>query len=239
MAGYIIICICVGIVLLIVLLLYFSKKNEEEAAKAEFQDYLNELHEIDTKYYPHMRQLGKNLNIVNYWLKTGHDPAQSEEDSENAKKEDLFYAGRMDKLEARKWANAVKKSMEAEAEDAAKKKSRVPEFTVENMNGLDWEQYEMKFIYSKDFGESICYCGTPEALEKQHYKYVVFFTTARPANLPLVYPYKYEGAQLVSLYKHPSQAYWFLDNWKLIRDGLEGTSAKATMVGESLAEFNL
>ncbi len=239
MAGYIIFGICFGIIMLIVLPLYFTKQNEAIAAREEFEEYLERLKECDKKYYPHLRQLGKNLNIVNYWLKTGKDPTDSENNAEEAKKEDLFYGGRMDRLEARRWAAAVKKSLEDDEANKAKKSSRIPEFYLDRLKGMDFGQTEMKFTYSNQPGEYITYCGTPDALEKGMYKNVIFFTTARPTNLPLVYPYKYEGAQLFSLYKHPSQAIWFLNNWKRIREGLEGSTPEAERIDEKLAEFDL
>ncbi|MCR5581314.1 MAG: hypothetical protein K6F66_06975, partial [Pseudobutyrivibrio sp.] len=94
--------------------------------------------------------------------------------------------------------------------------------------------------YSTDFGEAITYCVTPGALSKHMYRNVVYFTTARPSNIPLVYPHKYEGAQMLSLYKHPAQTVWFLQNWKLIREGLEGAGSADIPLDESITnEFDL
>ena len=108
------------------------------------------------------------------------------------------------------------------------------------MTPCDVEQTEMKFWYSEDFGENIFYCVTPIALSKQMYKNIIYFTTARPANMPLVYPFKYEGAQMLSLYKHPAQTVWFLQNWKLIREGLESAALDIPELDESITnEFGL
>jgi hypothetical protein len=55
-----------------------------------------------------------------------------------------------------------------------------------------------------------------------------------------VYPHKYEGAQMLSLYKHPAQTVWFLKNWKLIREGLEGNASEMPPLDESITdEFDL
>jgi hypothetical protein len=91
-----------------------------------------------------------------------------------------------------------------------------------------------------DYGDYIYYCATPEFLEAEDYKHVIFFTTARTTNIPLVYPHKYEGAQMLSLYKHPAQTVWFLKNWKLIREGLEGGAEEKAPLDESITdEFDL
>ena len=43
---------------------------------------------MDKQYAPHVRLLTNNLNTINYWLKTGRDPNESEEDSEKASEDD-------------------------------------------------------------------------------------------------------------------------------------------------------
>ena len=59
-------------------------------------------------------------------------------------------------------------------------------------------------------------------------------------NIPVVYPYKYEGAQMLSLYKHPAQTVWFLKNWKSIREGLEGGAYEDIVeLDDSVADFDL
>jgi len=230
----------VGINLLIGLPFYFKWKNNMEAARVAFEDYLKNMAQIDKQYQSHARILSKNLNTINYWLKTGKDPNETKEESEIVEKEDRFFAGLMDTMEARKWKAAVKKARQDDSEDEDVKSIRVEEFEAIDMDPCDVEQTEMKFYYSTDFGENIFYCVTPQALSKHMYKNVLFFTTARPANMPLVFPYKYEGAQMLSLYKHPSQTVWFLKNWRLIREGLEGASPYDANIDESVTkDFDL
>ncbi len=229
-----------GIALLIGLPFYFKRKNALEAAKHDFEEYLKDMVHLDKKYAPHLRLLTKNLNTINYWLKTGRDPAESEEDSEKVEKEDRFFAGLMNPVEAKKWKEAIKKAKESDEEDEEVKSIRVSEFEVTGMDLSDVEQNEMKFYYNTDFGENIFYCVTPTALNKHLYRNVLFFTTARPTNIPLVYPYKYEGAQMLSLYKHPAQTVWFLQNWKLIREGLEGADKGEVNLDERITnDFDL
>ena len=232
--------IIVGVTALIGLPFYFKRKNAYEAARIEFETYLKDMVQLDKKYAPHVRELTKNLNTINYWLKTGKDPAESEEESEKAEQESRFFAGLMNPVEAKKWKEAIKKAKEDTEEDFDMKSIRVNEFEVVNMDGSDVDQTSMKFNYATDFGENIFYCVTPNALSKHMYKNILFFTTARPTNIPLVYPYKYEGAQMLSLYKHPAQTVLFLQNWKLIREGLEGAGADTEPLDESITkDFDL
>lgn len=233
--------IIMGITLIIVLPFYFKYKNGMEAYKAQFEGYLKKMVSLDKQYAPHINLLTKNLNTINYWLKTGKDPTESEEESEKAEQEDRFFAGLMNPVEAKKWKEALKKArLDAEEADFDIKALRVGEFDVTGMTPCDVEQTEMKFWYSEDFGENIFYCVTPIALSKQMYKNIIYFTTARPANMPLVYPFKYEGAQMLSLYKHPAQTVWFLQNWKLIREGLESAALDIPELDESITnEFGL
>lgn len=228
-----------GILLLIVLPFYFKRKNAMEAARKEFENYLKEMALLDRQYSAHTRILSKNLNTINYWLKTGRDPQESEEDAEKVEQENRFFAGLMSPVEAKKWKEAVKKVKQDDSEDEEVKSIRVSSFEAKNMEPSDVDQTEMKFQYSTDFGESIFYCVTPNALAKHMYRNVLYFTTARPTNIPLVYPYKYEGAQMLSLYKHPAQAVWFLQNWKLIREGLEGVTEDTVDLDDSISDFDL
>ena len=229
-----------GIALLIGLPMYFKKKNIIEAAKREYEANLKEMVQLDKQYAPYISQLNKNLNIINHWLKTGKDPTESEEESEKVEKEDKFFAGLMSPLEAKKWKEAIKKAKEEDNIDFDIKSLRVNEFDVNDMNPCDVKQTNMKFNYSDDFGENIYYCINPDAITKHLYRHLIFFTTARTTNIPLVYPYKYEGAQMLSLYKHPAQTVWFLQNWKLIREGLESADVDIPELDESVTdEFDL
>jgi len=240
MAGTIVIGICFGIVLLIFLPLYFTKKNDAAADQEEFEEYLLELKALNTKYMPHLRKLSANLNTINYWLKTGRDPSDDAKDAEKAKNESRFYEGLMDKAEAKQWEAAVKMAKKKKStanEDV--KALRIPEFELKGLDGIKLGQKEMKFFYSKEYGDIIYYCVTPQYIKKGRFKNVLFFTTARPTNIPMTFPYKYEGAQMLSLYKHPVQALWFIANWKRIREGLEGTSPEVAELDETLAEFDL
>ena len=232
--------IIMGIALIIGLPFYFKQKNAMDAYLKEYESYINKLVKLDKQYAIHADQLANNLNTINYWLKTGKDPAETEEDSERAEQENRFFAGLMNPVEAKKWKEAIQKAKAEEIEDFDIKSLRINEFEVTGMDPTDVEQTEMKFTYSEDFGENIYYCVTPQALEKQMYKKVIFFTTARTTNIPLVYPYKYEGAQMLSLYKHPAQTVWFLRNWKLIREGLEAADVEIPVLDESITdEFDL
>ncbi|MBO5617334.1 MAG: hypothetical protein J6M63_04965 [Pseudobutyrivibrio sp.] len=229
-----------GIALLIGLPMYFKKKNIIEAAKREYEANLKEMVQLDKQYAPYISQLNKNLNIINHWLKTGKDPTESEEESEKVEKEDKFFAGLMSPLEAKKWKEAIKKAKEEDNIDFDIKSLRVNEFDINDMNPCDVKQTKMKFNYSDDFGENIYYCINPDAITKHLYRHLIFFTTARTTNIPLVYPYKYEGAQMLSLYKHPAQTVWFLQNWKLIREGLESADVDIPELDESVTdEFDL
>lgn len=226
--------------LLIGMPIYFKRKNAKAAARAAFQEQWDDMVALDKHYAPHIQQLNKNLNIINYWLKTGKDPTESEEEAEKQEKEDRFFAGLMNPLEAKKWKEAVKKAKEENNIDLDIKSIRVEEFQVYDMDPMEVDQTEMKFNYCTDAGEYIYYCVNPEAIEKKMYRHVVFFTTSRPTNIPLVYPYKYEGAQMLSLYKHPGQTVWFLKNWRLIREGLEGDyDEEAIELDEDVADFDL
>ena len=230
----------IGITALIGLPIYFKYKNAMAAYRAEYEAYLKEMVALDKKYAPHFRQLNKHLNTINHWLKTGKDPEESEEEAEKAEKEDRFFAGLMDPLEAKKWKEALKKAKAEDLEDFDVKAMRVDKFEVYGMEPMEVKQSEMKFAYAKEFDDCIYYCVTPEALSKHLYKNVLFFTTSRPTNLPLVYPYKYEGAQMLSLYKHPAQTVWFLKNWKLIREGLENMAADEPVeLDDSIVDFDL
>ena len=232
--------IFMGIALLICLPFYFKQKNTMEAYKKEFEDYLKEMVRLDKQYAPHLNELNKNLNIINHWLKTGKDPTESEEESEKVEKEDRFFAGLMSPLEAKKWREALQKARVEDIEDFDIKSLRTNEFDVKDMDPCDVKQTHMKFCYSEDFGENIYYCVTEDAVARKMYKQVVYFTTARPTNIPLVYPYKYEGAQMLSLYKHPAQTVWFLKNWKLIREGLESAGLDAPEIDKSITnDFDL
>ena len=229
-----------GIALLIGLPMYFKKKNIIEAAKREYEANLKEMVQLDKQYAPYISQLNKNLNIINHWLKTGKDPTESEEESEKVEKEDKFFAGLMSPLEAKKWKEAIKKAKEEDNIDFDIISLRVNEFVVNDMNPCDVKQTKMKFNFSDDFGENIYYCINPDAITKHLYRHLIFFTTARTTNIPLVYPYKYEGAQMLSLYKHPAQTVWFLQNWKLIREGLESADVDIPELDESVTdEFDL
>ncbi|QFJ55918.1 hypothetical protein [Pseudobutyrivibrio xylanivorans] len=226
--------------LLIGLPIYFKRKNVRNAARAAFQKQWDDMVTLDKQYAPHIQQLNKNLNIINYWLKTGKDPTESEEEAEKQEKEDRFFAGLMDPLEAKKWKEAVRKAKEEHNIDLDIKEIRVDEFRVYDMDPMDVNQTKMDFKYCTDCGDYIYYCATPDAVDKKMYRHVVYFTTSRPTNLPIVYPFKYEGAQMLSLYKHPSQTVWFLKNWKLIREGLEGQmEEEAVELDESITEFDL
>ncbi|MBQ7148062.1 MAG: hypothetical protein IJR96_04865 [Pseudobutyrivibrio sp.] len=226
--------------LLIGMPIYFKRKNAKAAARAVFQEQWDDMVSLDKHYAPHIQQLNKNLNIINYWLKTGKDPTESEEEAEKQEKEDRFFAGLMNPLEAKKWKEAVKKAKEENNIDLDIKSIRVEEFQVYDMDPMEVDQTEMKFNYCTDAGEYIYYCVNPEAIEKKMYRHVIFFTTSRPTNIPLVYPYKYEGAQMLSLYKHPGQTVWFLKNWRLIREGLEGDyDEEAVELDEDVADFDL
>ncbi|MBR1623998.1 MAG: hypothetical protein IJ675_08855 [Pseudobutyrivibrio sp.] len=232
--------IIMGIALMIGLPFYFRQKNAMDAYLKEYESYLDKMVKLDKQYAPHINLLSNNLNTINYWLKTGKDPAESEEYSERAEKENRFFAGLMNPVEAKKWKEALQKVKMEEIEDFDIKSLRTNEFDVSGMDPSDVGQTEMKFFYSEDFGENIYYCVTPEALNKQMYKKVIYFTTARPTNIPLVYPFKYEGAQMLSLYKHPAQTVWFLQNWKLIREGLESGGLDIPELDESITkDFDL
>ena len=225
-----------GIALLVGLPIYFRRKNALEAYRKAFEEYLKTMVKLDKHYAPYTNQLNKNLNTINYWLKTGKDPTESEEESEKAQNEDRFFAGLMSPKEVKKWKEALQKANAEDLEDFDIKSLRVNEFEVKDMDPSDVEQTEMAFSYSEDFGENIYYCVTPNAVAKHLYKQIIFFTTARPTNIPLVYPYKYEGAQMLSLYKHPAQTVWFLQNWKLIREGLETANIDLPELDESITD---
>ena len=233
--------VCIlGLALLAGLPAFFGWKNTMQATKEQYANTLKELAKLDKQYTPHTNQLNKNLNTINYWLKTGKDPTESEEESEKAEQEDRFFKGLMNPVEAKKWKDAVKKAKQEDLEDFDIKSIRVNEFDVKNMEPCDVGQTDMKFYYSDDFGENIYYCINPDAVSKRLYRHLVFFTTARTTNIPLVYPYKYEGAQMLSLYTHPAQTVWFLQNWKLIREGLESGKIEVPEIDESVTdEFDL
>ncbi len=229
----------IGLTLLVGMPIYFVNKNARLADQAEFDEFVKKMLALDKIYAPHIRQLNKNLNIINHWLKTGNDPTESEEESEKIEQEDRFFAGLMNPLEAKKWREAVKKAKGQDADNIDVKSLRVDSFVVNGMEPLEVEQPNMKFVYDKNNGDCIYYCINPEVVQKKRYRHIIFYTTARPTNLPLVYPYKYEGAQMLSLYKHPAQTVWFLKNWKLIREGLESLEEEIVELDESLVDFDL
>ena len=229
-----------GLNLLVGLPIHFIRKNARREAQQQFQEYWQGLVNLDKQYTPHIEQLNKHLNTINYWLKTTVDPTESEEDQERVEQEDRFFAGLMNPLEAKKWKEAVRNARaEAETDDSLKE-ARIRDFFVDNMEPMEVEQTKMNFVYAPEYDDCIYYCVTPEALVKQEYRHVIFFTTSRPTGIPIAYPYKYEGAQMLSLYKHPAQTVWFLKNWKLIREGLEGGSEEDLVaLDESIADFDL
>ena len=229
-----------GLNLMVGLPIHFLRKNARREARQQFQEYWQGLVNLDKQYAPHIEELNKHLNTINYWLKTTVDPTESEEDKERVEQEDRFFAGLMNPLEAKKWKEAVKNAR-AEAEtDESLKAARVRDFYVDNMEPMEVEQTKMNFVYAPEYDDCIYYCVTPEALMKQEYRHVIFFTTSRPTGIPIAYPYKYEGAQMLSLYKHPAQTVWFLKNWKLIREGLEGGSEEDIVpLDESITDFDL
>ncbi len=232
---FILIC---GVVLLGVLPVYFRRKNALVASQQNFENYIKEMAANDKLYSVHSKQLGKHLNTINYWLKTGTEPEDTDEEAERAEEEDRFFSGLMTTAEALKWKEKTKLNPVEITVDEEVKAQRAEEFSVEGMEPMEVEQEEMKFYYSTEFGESIYYCATPEALEDNFFRNVIYFTTARPTNIPLVYPHKYEGAQMLSLYKHPGQTVWFLKNWKLIREALESTEGSVSL-DESIKDFDL
>ena len=230
----------ISLSLLIGLPIYFKKKNARVASNEAFQEYWQNMVSLDKYYAIHIEQLNKHLNTINYWLKKGIDPTESEEDQERLEQEDRFFAGLMNPLEAKKWRESVKKAREDDSEAEDVKSIRVNEFFVEDMEEMEVEQSKMDFVYAPDLDDCIYYCATPEALEKKDYRHVIYFTTSRPTNIPVVYPYKYEGAQMLSLYKHPAQTVWFLKNWKSIREGLEGGAYEDIVeLDDSVADFDL
>ncbi len=230
----------IGVMLLFLMPVYFKQKNTRRAVEAEYESYISKMEKDDKLYAQHTRQLNKNLNVINFWLKTGKDPSENEEDSETVEQEDRFFAGLMDPMEAKRWKKSVEKSTSDDAEDEEVKSIRVDEFKVTEMEPMEVEQAEMTFYYMTDYGEYIYYCVTPEYLENNDFTHVIYFTTSRSTNIPLVYPHKYEGAQMLSLYKHPAQTVWFLKNWKLIREGLEGNASEMPPLDESITdEFDL
>ncbi|SDB04272.1 hypothetical protein SAMN02910298_00027 [Pseudobutyrivibrio sp. YE44] len=236
-----IIVLLISLNLLIAMPIYFKRKNARTAAREAFQEKWDNMVELDKHYAAHINELNKHLNTINYWLKTGKDPNASEEESEKQEKEDRFFAGLMSPLEAKKWKAAVEKAKkENELEDIDVKSLRVNDFCCVDMEPMEVEQSKMEFVYGSDFGDYIYYCATPDTLENQLYRHVIYFTTARPTAIPLVYPYKYEGAQMLSLYKHPGQTVWFLKNWKHIRQGLEGNLQPEWFeLDEDVADFDL
>lgn len=229
-----------GLNLLIGLPIHFLRKNARREAQQQFQEYWQNLVNLDKQYAPHIPQLNKHLNTINYWLKTAVDPTESEEDKERVEQEDRFFSGLMNPLEAKKWKEAVKNAR-AEAEtDNSIKEARIHDFFVSDMEPMEVEQTKMNFVYAPELDDCIYYCVTPEAVIKREYRHVIFFTTSRPTNLPVTYPYKYEGAQMLSLYKHPAQTVWFLKNWKLIREGLEGGSEEDQVeLDDTVVDFDL
>jgi len=227
-----------SIALLVGMVFYFKRKNMLVQSQQEFEDYIRNMAANDKIYTVHARQLNRHLNTINYWLKFGREPEDAEEESERADEEDRFFSGLMTNAEALKWKEKSIKNPVDDTVDTQAMALRIDEFSVTDMEPMEVEQPEMKFFYSTEFGESIYYCATPKPLENCIYKNVIYFTTARPTNIPLVYPHKYEGAQMLSLYRHPAQTVWFLKNWKLIREGLEAMDNSVDL-DESVKDFDL
>jgi len=100
----------IGVMLLFLMPVYFKQKNTRRAVEAEYESYISKMEKDDKLYAQHTRQLNKNLNIINFWLKTGKDPSENEEDSETVEQEDRFFAGLMDPMEAKRWKKSVEKS---------------------------------------------------------------------------------------------------------------------------------
>ena len=226
--------------LLIGLPIHFLRKNARRDAQQQFQEYWQGMVNLDKIYTPHINELNKHLNTINYWLKTTIDPSESEEDQERVEQEDRFFAGLMNPIEAKKWKEAVKTARDEAATDESMKEARQREFFVDGMEPMEVEQTKMNFVYAPEHNDCIYYCVTPEAIIKKQYRHVIFFTTSRPTGLPITYPYKYEGAQMLSLYKHPAQTVWFLKNWKLIREGLEGGAPEDIVeLDDSVVDFDL
>ena len=124
--------IIVGISALVGLPFYFKRKNALQAAREEFEYYLKLMVQMDKQYAPHVRLLTNNLNTINYWLKTGRDPSESEEDSEKAEKENRFFAGLMNPVEAKKWKDAVKKAKEDDFTSYKEKETQL----LKDLDGL-------------------------------------------------------------------------------------------------------
>ena len=217
----IIIAILVGVQLIIILPRYFIKSNNRKAAQASFDSFVKELSKYDKQYGAYGRQLTKTLNVINYWLRTGNDPAELDLNIESDELRD-------------------KERVAAMEDNIVVKEKRNAEFDVYGLEENEFGQESATFHYSHDYIECIYYCITPEALEKKYYRNVIYCTTSKPTNIPMVYPYKYDGAQMISLYKHPSQAMWFVKNWKKIREELEAVSEEPDLeMDAALDDFNL
>ena len=230
----------IGINLLIWLPKLFRNKNAKVAAQEEFDEYWAEMEALDKHYAPHLQQLNKHLNTINYWLRNGLDPTLTEENIERLEQEDRFFSGLMTPFEIKKWKESERMVRTEDKMDPSVKEIRVTEFSCIDMDPEDVNQTEMDFVYAPDYDDCIYYCVTPEAAEKKLYRNIIYFTTARPTSIPMVYPYKYEGAQMLSLYKHPAQTVWFLKNWKIIREGLEGGPHEELFdLDDSVADFDL
>lgn len=239
----IIVLILVGIPLLLILPKYFVKTNTRQAAQNEFEKYVKRLSALNKQYVPHQKQLISNLNLINYFLKTGKDPHDPQAEEERRIQEDRYQRKLMTPQEAQEYEESKARSLLETANmvevDQQAKDIRQDEFEVDRLEPCDVEQSSMKFYYKTDFGEYIYYCVTPAAIEKKYYNNVLYFTTSRPASMPLVYPHKYEGAQMLSLYKHPAQAIWFLQNWKVIRDAMECKPDEPVKLNETISDFDL
>ena len=233
--------VAVGVQLVVITPMYFLKKNRRQAAEAEVQEFIRQMGRLDKQYASHQRQLAKDLNLINYWLKTGNDPdevmSQDEKDA-NASK---FKQAPMGAEDAKKWTAVLEADKFGKSEDNVEVKAlRNGEFTVTDMEPADAGLTEAAFTYSDDYYENIYYCINPEMLEKKYYKYVIYFTTARATQIPMTYPHKYDGAQMLSLYKHPSQAIWFIKNWKRIREELERhDDTEVYEIDDSITDFDL
>jgi len=233
MVGYVVLFIIIGILLLIWMPWYFIRKNNKGASQAAFEEYLKEMNKYDKSYMPHIAQLSNNLDMINYWLKTGNEPAELQEASGAKNKSKVLSSDQM-----AKWSPSDDEDLLGPNEIA--KAMRNPDFVVYDLEPNEFGQDEVQFFYSSDYIDYVYYCATPEALEKKFYKNVLYFTTSKPTQIPVVYPNKYEGAQMLSLYKHPCQAIWFLKNWKKIRNALEiAAEGLPAMEETSLDQFDI
>ncbi|MCF0130702.1 MAG: hypothetical protein HUJ71_03195 [Pseudobutyrivibrio sp.] len=210
----------------------FGIANSNEVYRKKLEDYLRRLVRLDKQYSAGMPQIQKNLNKITFLLRTGNEePEFSEKEKPKTQMEIEALSLRLEK---------EKKLLEMACKtNEAAKACRNGEFHVDFMDENPGGTVSMDFYYSEEYGEQIFYCVTPEALDEKKYRYALYFTTAMPNLLPAVYPHKYEGATMRSLYSHPSQAIWFLSNWKLIREKLESIPEATTDMDHILSDFNV